>query len=178
MLTQERLKELVYYNKHTGVFTQKKSRKGVSNVGKVAGCKKKHGYWHISIDDIVYGAHRLAWLYVHGYFPEHCIDHINRVRDDNRLVNLREVTYSCNLRNSGIGSMNSSGVKGVCWFPRTNKWRAFITVDGKQLHLGYHEDMIGAVIARHDKEVELDWADCDTSSSALAYINKYKESNV
>ena len=100
MLNQKRLKEVLTYDSETGIFVwrSKKSR----NKGKVAGHLRSDGYVAITVDSKLYRAHRLAWLYVHSYFPEHDIDHMNGVRDDNRLVNLREASRACNLQNKMI----------------------------------------------------------------------------
>ena len=135
MLTQERLKELLDYDPDTGVFVWRVSR-GSVKAESVAGCTHHEGYVHISIDGRKRLAHRLAWLYVHGCWPTNQIDHINRVRDDNRLCNLREVTNQKNHWNRGKQKNNSSGLIGVFWDKKAKKWRAYINVCGKQKHLG------------------------------------------
>lgn len=91
MLTQARLKELFHYDKETGAFTHIKARRGV-RVGKILGCLANNGYLVIRADGKLYLAHRLAWMYVHGAFPPDQLDHINRMRTDNRLCNLRLAT--------------------------------------------------------------------------------------
>ena len=94
-ITQDRLKEEVWYDPLTGIFTRKKgSRAG--KVGAIAGSLTSYGYIRVSICSKFYMAHRLAWLYVYGYLPENSIDHINGVRNDNRLANLQEVSRACN----------------------------------------------------------------------------------
>ena len=82
-LTQERLKELLHYDPETGYFTWKISPNNAVKVGSVAGTSMNN-YIRIIIDHKAYLAHRLAFLYMEGYFPEHEVDHINRIRDDNR----------------------------------------------------------------------------------------------
>ena len=135
MLTQERLKELLDYDPETGVFVRKASR-GTAKAGSVAGCMYNTGYIMIRIDSKDYTAHRLAWLYVYGCWPTNQIDHINRVKDDNRLCNLREATQSENNWNVGKYKNNKSGLTGVSWHNSTKKWQAQISVNGKLIYLG------------------------------------------
>ena len=135
-LTQERLQELLSYDPETGIFTNLKSR-GRVKIGAVAGSKNPNGYIYIAIDSKKYRAHRLAWLYVHGNFPANQIDHINEVKDDNRIVNLRLATNLENHQNqSSPRTNNTSGYLGVIWDKFSGKWRARIKVNGKQKHLG------------------------------------------
>lgn len=137
ILTADRLREVVDYNVTTGVFTWKiisKYRLAISSVGDIAGCLNRGGYYKIGIDNHVYLAHRLAFLYMTGEWPKHQIDHINRVTHDNRWVNLREATHAQNIRNSKIKSTNTAGFKGI---RKNNKgWIARIWVNGKRLYLG------------------------------------------
>lgn len=80
------------------------------------------------------------------------VDHINRDKLDNRRENLRHVTHSTNILNGSIRSTNKSGVKGVCHWWRDGGWRAYATVGGKQIHLGYHRKLEDAVRARREFE--------------------------
>lgn len=138
-LTAARLRELLHYFPETGVFTWKISR-GLAVVGAEAGTKVSNGYIHICIDRHVIGAHRLAWLYVHGKWPKSNIDHINRNKVDNRIANLREATTSENGQNTLVNKRNTSGYKGVSWLSCRNRWRALITVNGKKHNLGLFKD--------------------------------------
>ena len=137
-LKQDRLKELLGYDPETGLFTWKVTRGGTARAGTLAGtlCKQR-GYFQISIDNRLHQSHRLAWFYTHGVWPDE-LDHINRVRTDNRLENLREVTSSQNNQNASLRSNNTSGFKGVSFCSRTGRWRAQIRVDGKGRDLGRH----------------------------------------
>lgn len=83
------------------------------------------------------------------------IDHINRNKLDNRKCNLRHVTLNEQARNVGARKNNSSGHKGVGWFPRYNKWRAYITCEGKPRTLGYFNNVEDAVVARRKAEIEM-----------------------
>ena len=91
VLTQSRLKELLYYDPYSGIFTWKISS-GNMPAGSAAGCLSPEGYIRITIAGKKYKAHRLAWFYVYGYFPENQVVHLNGARDDNRISNLREVS--------------------------------------------------------------------------------------
>lgn len=83
-----------------------------------------------------YLEHRLAWFYTLGVWPER-IDHVNGVKDDNRLSNLRECTIAENNQNRRRKKNNKSGHKGVSWHSYNKRWRSQITVQGKDTHLGY-----------------------------------------
>lgn len=135
-LTQAKLKELLHYEPETGVFTWKVNRGGTARAGSQAGtlCKVR-GYWQISVFNRLHQTHRLAWFYVHGRWPE-CLDHINRIRTDNRISNLREVTRSQNLQNSTVVRGKLSGYRGVTWCRATRSWRAQIKASGKHYDLG------------------------------------------
>ena len=85
-LTQERLKEVVEYNSNTGVFIWKKSIAKIVKIGNIAGSQRVDGYLSFQIDKKMYLAHRLAWFYIYGYFPQ-MLDHINQIRNDNRNRN-------------------------------------------------------------------------------------------
>ena len=65
-----------------------------------------------------------------------CIDHIDNDRQNNKLINLRFATHQENTRNSKISSKNTSGTKGVSWMETRQRWRAQITINGKQINLG------------------------------------------
>lgn len=144
MITQEELKNQFHYNPYTGIFIRKK-------LGKKTGSKNNCGYININVNNKTYSAHRLAWLYVHGDWPKN-IDHVNHIRHDNRLVNLRNVTHKENRRNSSLISTNKSGVNGVHWNKNTNKWIACIFMRNgeniESIHLGSHLDKFEAICAR------------------------------
>ncbi|MEW4959716.1 HNH endonuclease, partial [Enterobacter cloacae subsp. cloacae] len=77
-----------------------------------------------------------AWFYVHGYLPEQEVDHINRIRSDNRIENLRLATRSENAKNKEKSKANTSGFKGVSQQKKTGNWVAHIRLNGKNKHLG------------------------------------------
>jgi hypothetical protein len=93
------------------------------------------GYIQTGIKGRYYKNHRLIFMMHHGYCPEY-IDHVNGNKLDNRIENLRAATHSENLYNRKLQSNNLSGVKGVSWDKSSKKWKARISVDGKDLLLG------------------------------------------
>jgi hypothetical protein len=139
-LTAERLRELLHYDPETGIFTRKISitLSKQFKAGDVAGgIDKSLGYIVISVENARYRAHRLAWFYVYGVWPVHGVDHINGIRNDNRLSNLREANKSQNGQNvHKCRSSSSSGVLGVTQIKKTGRWQATITIDGKVKYLG------------------------------------------
>jgi len=170
LLTQETLKELLHYDPDTGVLTWcTRDRKWFNGqkqhccdswntrlAGKVAGniFKKPHNgksYLQVSVFDKWHFCHRLVWLYVHGVEPTN-VDHINGDGTDNRLCNLREVTFSENSRNTKRNSRNTSGVTGVSWSESRQKWCVSICVKGKTISLGRFKEFDDAVTARKEAE--------------------------
>ena len=134
----EELKTLLEYCPKTGIFTWRVRVSRAVDAGSAAGTIVGHGYISIGIRRRYYTAHRLAWLYTHGVWPRE-LDHINGIRTDNRITNLREVTRSENRRNSCRPTTNTSGYKGVTWYAPTKRWQARCTVAGTRHSLGYFE---------------------------------------
>lgn len=135
LLTAERLRELLHYNPDTGEFTWLKGNQG-AKLGAVAGTSfGKERRRRICIDYIQYSSHRLAWLYVHGKWPDNVIDHINGIPYDNRIANLRDVDMSANICNQRRArSDNATGVLGVKRVK--NRYTASIGIRGKNNFLG------------------------------------------
>ena len=174
MITQERLHELLDYNPDTGIFRWRES--GSGRIGKIeTGSISANGYLVITVDGKTYKSHRLAILYTDGYLPEHEVDHINRIRTDNRRKNLREASRQCQSRNCGMLKNNTSGVKGVSWDKMKGKWEAYIAVNRKLKRLGCYTDLLEAAYHRYAAEQCLGWADCDINSSAKQFIDSMKE---
>jgi len=151
-LTFDRLREVLSYDVGTGVFTWRVKH---AHARAIAGAKDYYGYCVIRIDGKLYKAHRLAWLYTHGEWPVKPLDHINQIKDDNRISNLREATQSENMHNIRLRSNNKSGVSGVVWRSDRNKWNARIKVGYKNFNLGLFADMADAIKARKAAEDRL-----------------------
>jgi hypothetical protein len=134
-MTADELCNLLVYDPATGHFTWKQRAAKCIQIGSVAGNTNKTGYVTIGLCKKVYKAHRLAWLYTYGSWPDGLIDHINGVKSDNRLFNLRVVNETGNSENvRKPNKRNKSGFMGVIW--HQNKWRANITVNKKTKWLG------------------------------------------
>ena len=133
-LTQARLRQLLLYTPETGEWVWLVSR-GNAAKGSLAGSVGERGYRYIGLDGHRHRSSRLAFLYMTGSVPE-LVDHINRQRDDDRWVNLRSVTKSCNSQNRSQQSNNSSGFAGVSFHKASKKWRATIRARGALRHLG------------------------------------------
>lgn len=133
-LTHARLTELLHYEPDTGNFYWLKSR-GTAKVGNIAG-SLCNGYIRVSIGGESHYAHRLAWIYTHGFVPDTDIDHIDGNTSNNRMTNLRLATRSQNNANSPK-SLGRSGVRGAIWHKASGRWRSAIRVNGRIISLGY-----------------------------------------
>jgi len=159
VISQQALKEILSYNPDTGIFTWIKSpRPGWVN--KVAGYLHET-YIDISINRKAYKAHRLAWLYIYGNFPDCEIDHVNLNRTDNRISNLRLATEEEQASNKSRYKNNKSGVKGVYKDSRYDKWIAVIYKDRRSYYIGSFELLEDAAEAIKIKREELHGAFCN-----------------
>lgn len=152
MLTQSELKKVLSYNPDTGIFTRISATNKV-RIGDIAGTKHVSGYMQICIKRKLYKSHRLAWLYIYGEFPVKQIDHINRVKDDNRIINLRLASPSENSCNQEKRPNNKSGFKGVS-ICKNGKYEARSCYNGKHVRFTGFKTAKDASIAynRYAKE--------------------------
>lgn len=148
ILTADLLRQLVDYDATTGVFRWRVTKNNRLRPGDQAGSVRPNGYVNLGVAGKLYLAHRLAWLYVHGKWPDSELDHVNRIRSDNRIANLREATRALNCQNSLQSGRNTSGHKGVYFCLRRVKWCARIYRNGRSRHLGYFALIEDAVSAR------------------------------
>lgn len=136
-LTAEFVRETFSYDPDTGVFRMIKSAKPAC-VGRIMGAHDPKGYLRFNVDGACHLAHRVAWLHYYGYWPREQIDHVNHIRDDNRIANLRECTNAENRQNIRPEGYGTSGRLGV----HANNsgygkpWYASIMIDQKREHLG------------------------------------------
>src|SRR5579859_1481765 len=137
VVTVERLREVLSYDPDTGEWRWLVSTGARVKVGAVAGGMNGDNYRVISIDGISYRSARLAWLYMKGEWPTHEIDHEDRNRSNDRWLNLREKTSSEQKRNQRRRIDNSSGYRGVSLHKPTGRWRARVTVSGKEYCSAY-----------------------------------------
>jgi hypothetical protein len=120
-------------------------------IGTEAGNVGKHGYRELQIFGKRYLAHRLIYALHHGNMPD-VIDHVDRNPLNNDISNLRASDKRLNAYNSGLPSNNKSGVRGVSWCKKNNKWVVRFKLDGKYLFLGYYEDLQSATRVRKQYE--------------------------
>lgn len=170
-LTQEKVKELLEYKNGNLIWKIRTSNR--VNVGDIAGGDDGHGYIFISVLGKRYQIHRVIWLWHYGYLPENDIDHIDRNKVNNKVENLREVTRTCNLRNSNRSDTNVSGVRGVVWDNERGRWLAHLSFGNKSKYLGRSTDLTEAVCLRYAAEQCLEWSACDSDSSSYQYLRRH-----
>lgn len=136
-LTAERLRLLLHYDPKSGIFRWRNTECKRLKTGDIAGCAIKGRSTRIHLIGHQYRAHRLAWLYMTGGWPEHEVDHRDRDPSNNKWRNLRVATHQQNLCNTKLRSDNTSGGKGVRLDKRNGRWRA-------RIHIGNRERSVGA----------------------------------
>jgi hypothetical protein len=140
----EKLVNELSYTKETGIFVWKAThRKGYE-----AGAIQKDGYIRIKFNGKLHQAHRLAWFYVYGEWPSRIIDHINRIKSDNRIENLRDVSMRVNSLNA-IKKLSSSGTIGV--YVKSSGYEVRVNILGKSHYLGIYKNIEDAFIRRYHK---------------------------
>jgi len=135
------------YNPVTGIFIWTKGKQGRSVAGSRAGGVSGMGYRMICFLGDKYLEHRLAWLNFYGEWPDETIDHINRNRVDNRIVNLRQATQQQQCWNQSLSKANKSGYRGVSWNVPTNNWQVSIAINGKSKQVGRYINLELAALA-------------------------------
>lgn len=144
-LTYERLKEILHYEPASGIFTWKKAIAKSLVIGSAAGTING-GYRCIIIGYDRYRAHRLAWFYVYGVWPNKYLDHINGARDDNRIENLREATTQQNSRSVKVRKSSKTGYTGVVIRKDRPDYYSQIWVNNQRVSLGVFESFTQAVL--------------------------------
>lgn len=135
ILTQERLKELLHYNPHTGVFTRLSLKSCQKKY--VAGSVITNGYIQIGIDNKRILAHRLAFIYMGVDMEDLRVDHIDGNKKNNRFSNLRLANFSQNAENKKRSKLGTkSGLMGACHHKQTDKYVSEITTNGVRQYLG------------------------------------------
>jgi hypothetical protein len=118
-------------------------RRGMNkpSIGLPAGRRHSEGYRTVSVNGKFYFEHRVIFAMTHGRWPVGEIDHINRNRSDSRPENLREATRGQNGFNKPVRKDSKSGIKGIRWHKVCQKWQAKISVSGRDIYLGVHDDL-------------------------------------
>ena len=151
-MTYEEAHALFVYDPETGLLTHARD-KHVQKAGDAVGCPSKERYLVTCYAKKNYFLHRVAWLLSTGAWPTGSIDHINGVKDDNRLSNLRDVDSTTQQRNQGLNKENKSGLAGV-FILKSGRVRATINYGGRRHVLGTYLDYFEAVCARKSAEVK------------------------
>lgn len=147
--SKEILDKLLKYDPITGILTRKILFR--YNSRKICDAKLNNGYIYFVYKKKYYLAHRLIWRMMTGDDPEFFqIDHINGVRDDNSWKNLRLATEHQNQRNVYLAKNNTSGVKGVTWEKKRQCWQAQVSLNGKNIFLGYFRKLEHAAEVRRN----------------------------
>jgi len=152
--SQKMLKERISYNAKTGVVIWK-AQKDMCNIGNPILGEDSHGYKIINIDGKCYKLHRIIWLYETGEFPN-IVDHIDHNRNNNIFTNLLNGSKQDNEKNKTKQINNSSGYNGIYIVQRKygEKYKAQITVNMKNIHLGCFDLIDDAIAARKDANVK------------------------
>lgn len=141
-LDHEKLLRLFHYEPESGVFTRRVDAPPRGFAGNVVGMPDLNGYLRASVHGKFYYLHRLALFYVNGVMPTLGIDHINGIKWDNRLVNLREVDHAVNMQNlRKVNPRNKLGVMGVYYCKAKRKYCSTLTTKGEKLNLGCFDDL-------------------------------------
>jgi len=135
MVSREYISTLLRYDPETGDLYWRVTKSAKAVAGQKAGSVNQHGHVNLQIDKKMYAAHQIVFLLHHGYIPKE-IDHINRVKTDNRIENLRPCTSTQNKGNVGLLRTNKTGIRGVSINGKTGKYHAQIKINGKQTYLG------------------------------------------
>lgn len=146
----EKLKNAFSYDPEAGVVIRKIRLANRNKEGEeVGGIHKGHGYLVTRCFGKAMLVHRIAWAITYGKFPDGEIDHINGVRHDNRLNNLRDVPRRMNqLNQHGPRKDNSSGVLGVSYHKQIGKFQAYINESGQRKYLGCFSILSDAIKVR------------------------------
>jgi len=164
-ITYEELHNKFFYDYINGLLIDKKTHMPVGSL-------TRQGYLRTQINNKTYAIHRIIYCMNHGYFPENEIDHVNRIKADNRIENLREVSHSCNLRNSKTPNSNKTGIKGVHWVKCDQIWRSTIGINSKTIFVGNFNFFVNAVKARIYAEKIFNFYSCSSESSAVKGLKK------
>ena len=148
------LRQLFQYDPETGIIIRATSRRGHSKKGDHAGTVSDNGYLNINYKNKIYRAHRIAWKLFYDEEPPVQIDHINGNRLDNRICNLRKATRSQNNMNKTTCINSKTGITGVNFNGRKNRWRVRIGINSKKIHIGTYNSFDEAVAARKAAEAK------------------------
>ena len=139
LITQEFVREKFHYDPDTGRITHINDKIQRKHRGQEAGYINDQGYRMIILKNWRYRAHWIAWMYMYGEWPAGRLDHVNRIRDDNRISNLRVANTSQNNANRAVRAGTETGLKGIRRM--RDGWQARIDYEGRHFHLGTFNDV-------------------------------------
>lgn len=152
-VTSEVLRTKFSYDPETGLLIRK-CNSGTAKTGDVAGNLHSTGYIEVRVFGKLFKAHRIIWMMEFGDWPSGEIDHVNGVRNDNRIKNLRDVSTAENMRNKRLYSNGRTGVHGVGFY--NGQWSALIKeMPNTQRCIGKFDNLFDAVCARRSAELKL-----------------------
>lgn len=150
-LTQADVRKIFDYDAENGILIKK------FKSGKRSPCGHTpilNGYGKVGIGESEYLSHRIIWLWYYGEWPSGLIDHRDGNRINNRIENLRIAGQEMNAQNSKLYNTNTSGFRGVSWYPPRGKYRVYITVGYRRKHIGYYPSFEDAVLAAMLAKIE------------------------
>lgn len=153
MITQQILQDLFIYD-NGNLLWKNSQRKNTVKANSIAGNLGQNGYYRTSVKGKLIYNHRAIFLFHHGYLPKF-LDHINGIKTDNRIENLREATYQQNNENKAMQKNNKSGCRCVFWHKTTNLWVVLIRKNNKQHSFGYYKNYDEACLIANQKRKEL-----------------------
>lgn len=144
------LRDCVTYDPDTGLFYGEYTTKSGKVMPRKFTYVNRDGYLDVGMFKRRFLLHRLAWFLFYGSWPNGILDHINRVKTDNRIANLRLATFSQNVANQDLSSRNKTGFRGVSFNKKANKFQASIGINNKVKYLGVFDTAIDAALAYDD----------------------------
>ena len=145
----------IKYNPTYGEVVWEVSRNSNAPAGSIINSKHKHGYIQFKFNYKMYLAHRVAWFLYYGEWPKGFIDHIDGVRDNNKITNLRLATRLENSHNRLPNKRSKSPFKGVAFVKKSNRWQVQISYNKKVIYIGQYDTDLEAAIAYNIKATQL-----------------------
>lgn len=173
MLEYREALELFRYDYETGVlYWRWRVNSRVPKTLEAGTQNKSSGYLSVKVHGGLYQVHRVVMLMCYGFYGEGLeVDHINHVRNDNRLFNLRFVTRSENNKNQSLSSKSATGVNGAYFAKANKKYVAQIKVNRKRIHLGMFDTLEDAAAARAEANLKFKFND-NHGKGRATYVKK------